>query len=210
MVNSNGDRFVDEGSDFRNFTYAKFGRAILYQPGGFAFQVWDRKTASFLRKEEYGDGIVEKIVADSVEELAKKLWVQGLQNPDRFIKTIKEYNEAVQHHRNENLGVVWNPAVKDGLSTQSSTYSLDLPKSNWALSIDESPYIAVKVTCGITFTFGGFAINPETAGVVDASGQVMPGLFCAGEMVGGLFYGATNEFTVYELISSFPRKLSWR
>lgn len=49
--------------------------------------------------------------------------------------------------------------------------------------------MAVKVTCGITFTFGGLAIDPDTARVVsEATGKTIEGLFCAGEMVGGLFY----------------------
>ena len=39
MINADGVRFVDEGLDLRNFTYAKFGRAILQQPQGIAFQV---------------------------------------------------------------------------------------------------------------------------------------------------------------------------
>lgn len=43
MLNSLGERFVDEGEDFRNYTYAKFGKRILEQPGGYAFQVWDSK-----------------------------------------------------------------------------------------------------------------------------------------------------------------------
>src|SRR6266567_3152743 len=38
MVNATGKRFVDEGADFRNYTYAKYGRVILEQPGQFAWQ----------------------------------------------------------------------------------------------------------------------------------------------------------------------------
>ena len=49
--------------------------------------------------------------------------------------------------------------------------------------------MAVKVGCGVTFTFGGLAVDPETAGVIsNLTGKVAPGVFCAGEMVGGLFY----------------------
>ena len=43
MINANGERFVDEGADFRNYTYAKYGRVILMQPGQFAWQVFDDK-----------------------------------------------------------------------------------------------------------------------------------------------------------------------
>jgi hypothetical protein len=63
-------RFFDEGSDIRNYTYAKFGRAILAQPKGTAFQIWDSKGIPWLREEEYRDEIVTRIYGSSLEELA--------------------------------------------------------------------------------------------------------------------------------------------
>jgi precorrin 3B synthase CobZ len=189
MINVHGDRFVDEGVDYRNYTYAIFGRAILAQPNSIAFQVWDAKTTPWLRSEEYRDGRVKKIYASTVAELAEKCSGEGLQNRDRFIETLEEYNNAVYAHRKENPGLKWDPAVKDGLSTQSSTAGLSLAKSNWALPIDQPPFMAVKVTGGVTFTFGGLAVNPETAAVVSSTGGEIPGIFCCGEMLGGLFYG---------------------
>ncbi|RDX50218.1 FAD/NAD(P)-binding domain-containing protein [Lentinus brumalis] len=189
MLNAEGERFVDEGEDFRNYTYAKFGRAIISQPGGFAFQVWDSTTIPWLRKEEYADDVVEKIWGDTVEDLASKLVEKGLQDKDAFVQTITEYNEAARAFQAEQPEAKWDPAVKDGVSTQSSHLHLALPKSNWALPVEKPPFLAVKVTCGITFTFGGLAIDPETAGVVsNATGKPIPGLFCTGELVGGLFY----------------------
>ncbi len=62
-----------------------------------------------------------------------------------------------------------------------------VPKSNWANTIDEPPFEAYAVTCGITFTFGGLKIDPS-ARVIDAEGAPIPGLFAAGELVGGIFY----------------------
>ncbi|KAG4427848.1 hypothetical protein IFR05_016666 [Cadophora sp. M221] len=189
MVNVNGDRFVDEGVDLRNYTYAKFGRAILEQPESTAFQVWDARTTPWLRPEEYREERVQLITASTIEDLAKACAEHGLQQPNNFLRTVKAYNQAVYAHRSENPGVEWNPAIRDGLSTQSSTQQLALPKSNWALPLDEAPFVAVKVTCGITFTFGGLKIDSKTAQVVSsATGQGIPGLYCAGEMVGGLFY----------------------
>ncbi|KAF2180261.1 fumarate reductase flavo protein subunit [Zopfia rhizophila CBS 207.26] len=190
MFNSNGERFVDEGVDLRNYTYAKFGKAILGQPDGVAFQVWDRKGIELLREEEYRDGIVKKIKADTIEELAEKCSQVGLQSTEKFVETIEKYNEAARHHRSENPDIQFDPAVKDGLSTQSSILRLPLPKSNWALPIDEPPLLAVKVACGITFTFGGLMVNPDTAAVISGmTDSEIPGLFCVGEMLGGLFYG---------------------
>ena len=188
-VNIRGDRFFDEGSDLRNYTYAKFGRAILQQPKGLAFQVWDKKGIPWLRSEEYRDEVVEKIRGETIEELAKNCAANGLGNTERFTATLKEYNDAVYQQRKEKSQLKWNPAVLDGLSTQTSSKHLEIPKSNWALPIDEGPFLAVKVGCGITFTFGGLAVDPVTTGVIsDQTGKPIPGVFCAGEMVGGLFY----------------------
>ncbi|KZP31490.1 FAD/NAD-P-binding domain-containing protein [Athelia psychrophila] len=185
MVNTRGERFVDEGEDFRNYTYAKFGHQILQQPGGCVFQIFDKKVLKWLREEEYADDVVAKVWADSVEELAEKLAEAGLQDQKRFIETLSTFNQATRKHQ-EQTQVQWNPAVKDGLSTGTL---LDLPKSNWALPVDEAPFMAVKVACGITFTFGGLGIDPGSASVLsDATGEPIEGLFCTGEMVGGLFF----------------------
>ena len=53
VVNAEGQRFLDEGADFRNYTYAKYGKAILEQPGGVAYQLFDATTRPLLRTEEY-------------------------------------------------------------------------------------------------------------------------------------------------------------
>ncbi|KAF8908953.1 FAD/NAD-P-binding domain-containing protein [Gymnopilus junonius] len=147
---------------------------------GYAFQIWDAKVLDHLRKEEYDDGVVKKAWAQSIEELADKLagaeW--GLTDKRQLVETIQVFNDAVKSSPRPE----WNPAIKDGRSTQSHEAKLTIPKSNWALTIEEAPFMAVKVACGITFTFGGLAIDPQTAGAI-------PGLFCTGEMVGGLFYG---------------------
>ncbi|KAL4807339.1 FAD binding domain-containing protein [Aspergillus unguis] len=189
MLNLEGDRFVDEGVDMRNYTYAIFGRAILNQPGHAAFQVWDATMTPWLRAEEYREEIVERITGDTLEELADRCAKRGLKNRDRFLATIREYNDAVDAYKAGNPDRQWDPAVKDGLSTQSSRKQLALPKSNWATPLTTGPYVAVKVTCGVTFTFGGLAVDPETAGVISsATHKPVPGLYCAGEMLGGLFY----------------------
>ncbi|POR32508.1 Uncharacterized protein TPAR_07284 [Tolypocladium paradoxum] len=191
MINTEGKRFVDEGVDLRNYTYAKFGRAILAQPEQTAFQIWDAKASPWLRPEEYREERVERIMANSLEELADKCQARGLRDRDAFVHTIREYNEAVYAHRRENASAAlkWDPAVKDGLSTQSSSKQLALPKSNWALALDQGPFLAVKVTCGITFTFGGLKVDPQKAQLIGATtGRPIPGVYCVGEMLGGLFY----------------------
>lgn len=188
-VNAQGKRFFDEGSDLRNYTYAKFGRAILEQDQGTAFQIWDQKGVQWLRSEEYREERVERIWGDTIEELAEKCASMGLQDPGAFVKTVNGYNKAAQAHRTAHPNLKFDPAILDGLSTQSSSHALEVPKSNWALPIIEGPFMAVKVACGITFTFGGLAVDPETAGVIsEDTRRVVPGVFCAGEMLGGLFW----------------------
>ena len=188
MLNAEGKRFVDEGIDLRNYTYAKFGRAILEQPKGVAFQVWDSDGQKWLRDEEYRDEIVPKITANSIEELAQKCSVEGLDDPGSFVRTIEQYNDAVAAYGKEHPDTKLNPAILDGLSTQSTEVSLDLAKSNWALPIVRPPFLAVKVTTGITFTFGGLAINPQNAAVLRNDNTEIDGLFANGEIVGSVFF----------------------
>ncbi len=173
MVNATGERFVDEGADFRNFTYAKYGHVVQQQPGMFAWQVFDQKVEHLLR-DEYRIKRVTKVVANSLEELAGKL--EGV-DPKRFLQTVAEYNKAVR------TDVAFSPVVKDGRATQG----LPIPKSNWANTIDTPPFQAYAVTCGVTFTFGGVKIDTQ-GNVQNVGGRNIPGLFAAGEMVGGLFY----------------------
>lgn len=186
MVNRDGERFVDEGRDMRNYTYAMIGRRILEQPGQIAFQVWDSRTTGWLREEEYRGEVTRRLVGETVEELAERCCEVGLAGKERFLKTIHEFNEAVPVPGQSGSGSGrWDPAVKDGLATSG----LAIPKSNWALPIDRPPFLAVKVSTGITFTFGGLAVNPETAGVLaEGTRKEIPGLYSAGEMLGGLFY----------------------
>jgi tricarballylate dehydrogenase len=173
MINADGRRFVDEGADFRNYTYAKYGGVILNQPQQFAWQVFDSKVQHLLR-DEYRIRQVTKATANTLEELVNKL---DDVNPDQALKTIKEYNAAVMKD------VPFNPNVKDGRGTAG----LEIPKSNWANTIEDPPFEAYAVTCGITFTFGGLKID-ETGAVIDTEEVPIPGLYAAGELVGGLFY----------------------
>ena len=173
MINAEGKRFVDEGADFRNYTYAKYGRRVLEQPGQFAWQVFDSKVSHLLR-DEYRIKQVTKVTANTLEELAKKM--DGV-DPEGFLAEIRAYNAAV------NRDVAFDPNVKDGRGTTG----LAVNKTNWANTIEDGPFEAYGVTCGITFTFGGLRINTD-AQVMDTDQRVIPGLYAAGEIVGGVFY----------------------
>ena len=172
IVNLRGERFVDEGADFRNYTYVKYGRAVIGQPRRTAFQVFDQKVVELLR-EEYRIREVTKAEANTFEELARKLEI----DVPGFVKTVTEFNAAVMKD------VPFNPAVKDGRGTRG----LALNKSNWAQALDTPPYVGYAVTTGITFTFGGLKID-DAGRVIDCEQRAIPGLYAAGELVGGLFY----------------------
>ena len=174
VVNAAGERFVDEGADFRNYTYAAYGRRILEQPGQVAWQVFDSQVTHLLR-DEYRIRQVTRAKADALEDLAARM--EGIDGA-RFLETVRAYNDAVMTE------VPFDPTVKDGRGTRG----IAPKKSNWANRIETPPFEAYAVTCGITFTFGGLAIDPE-ARVQAVSGAPIPGLFAAGELVGGLFYG---------------------
>ncbi|AKG74874.1 FAD-dependent tricarballylate dehydrogenase TcuA [Salinicoccus halodurans] len=171
IVNTEGKRFVDEGADFRNYTYAKYGKETLKQPDHKAFQLYDSRVRPMLRVEyDLEEATVFK--ADALEELAVKMGVPK----EVFLKTISQYNDAVQDGE-------YNPSIKDGKSTQG----ISPEKTNWALKFDKAPFYAYPVTCGITFTFGAVKVN-DKAEVLDDSEQPVKGLYAAGEMVGELFY----------------------
>ena len=172
-INAEGKRFVDEGADFRNYTYAKYGRVILGQPKQFAWQVFDGKVKQQLR-DEYRIRQVTKISGDTLEAL-----VSRMEDTDQkaALETLKKYNAAVR------TDIPFDPNVKDGRCTEG----LDVNKSNWANTLDTPPFEAFAVTCGITFTFGGLRINTD-AQVISSDGEAIPGLFAAGELVGGIFW----------------------
>ena len=173
MVNAQGERFVDEGYDFRNYTYARYGHVIKDQPDMMAWQIFDKKVLHLLR-DEYRIRRVTKVSADTLEELIPKL--EGV-DAKRCLAELEAYNAAVMTE------VPFNPAVKDGRGTRG----LKVAKSNWANVLDTPPYEAYQITCGLTFTFGGLKISTGCE-VEHTDGHAIPGLFAAGELVGGLFY----------------------
>ena len=173
MVNAAGERFVDEGADFRNYTYARYGREILEQPGQLAWQIFDAKVSHLLR-DEYRIRQVTRATADSLEALTGKL--PGV-DAAGLLRTVARYNASVD------TATPFDPTAKDGRGTRG----LAVPKSNWANVLDTPPFEAYGVTCGITFTFGGLHVD-ASARVISEAGAAMPGLYAAGELVGGLFY----------------------
>ena len=171
MVDLEGRRFVDEGETWRGLTYAKTGRAILSQPRGLAFQVFDaeQRRRGVVRGYEDATGFS----SGTLEGLADKL---GIRDVRSFVGTVSEFNSAVQEGE-------FDPFRLDGKATSG----ISPPKSNWALPLASPPFEGFPVVCGMTFTYGGLQITPSGQ-VVHESDRVVPGLYAAGEMVGGLWH----------------------
>ncbi|PYI27888.1 FAD/NAD(P)-binding domain-containing protein [Aspergillus indologenus CBS 114.80] len=172
LVNTEGRRFLDEGEDHFSLTYAKTGAAIVRQPQATAFQVFDQKTLHLL-EPRYATS--KPIHADTLDELAQKMGVDAA----NFAETIRQYNAATPPDAVEKF----NAFALDHVSTGTA---LAIPKSNWALPIDQGPFVAYGVTCGITFTYGGLRTD-DAAHVLNEEGLVMPGLWAVGEIAGGFF-----------------------
>ncbi|MFC0220273.1 FAD-dependent tricarballylate dehydrogenase TcuA [Pseudochelatococcus lubricantis] len=171
MLNRRGRRFVDEGENLKGYTYAKYGRAVLGQPGALAWQIFDSKVVEYL-EPRYSTS--KPITANTIEELIEKL---DIDDRKQAVETIRAYNEVA--HGPEGF----DPQRLDGLATEG----LNPEKTNWALKLDTPPYYAYSATGGITFTFGGIKINTESE-VIGTDWRPLPGLYACGEMVGGLFY----------------------
>ncbi len=172
IVNAQGERFLDEGEDFRDHTYVKFGKAIIEQADGAAFCIFDQQ---MVQREEFARAwrpVGAPVEAPAIPALAEALSIP----PENLERTVEAYNSAVQPGD-------FDLDRLDG----KATVGLEPPKSNWAMKLQEPPFVAVPVTGGITFTFGGLKVD-TSARVLDVGGQVIDGLYTAGEPMGEIFY----------------------
>ena len=163
LINRDGVRFVDEGENILEKTYVKFGKTIaLTQPGGFAFVVYDAQCRDKV-DPVYAGPDSAPVEAPTLAALAAKIDVPEA----ALLRTVASFNAG----------------VRDGKNLDAKP-----PKSNFARRVDTSPFFAHKVTGGFTFTFGGVRARP-TGEVLDAKGEWITGLFAAGEITTGIFYG---------------------
>ena len=179
LVNEDGVRFIDEAGDTPDNTFEHVAFEIWHRQGQRAFLVGDRK---LLERPDLDRSMLTDrgpIQADTVGLLARRIYVE----PEVLERTVAEYNAAV------------GPGDFDATRLDGKgTVGLTPPKSNWALEIDEPPFVAWPVSCAITFTFGGIRAD-STGAVLTEDGEPIPGLYAAGEIV-GLYYhrypGATS------------------
>ena len=158
-VNAEGVRFVDETGRRDEISHA-----ILEQPNKVAYAIFDHRTIEQkkvrddLMKIALGHGYAFE--ADTLEDLAKKADIKA----DAFVETVKTYNEAARKEDGKGLPV---------------------PKILMGLTVEKAPFYAVPITTTIHHTMGGLKINEKTQ-VLDADGKVIPGLYAAGEITGGI------------------------
>ena len=139
-------------------------KAIMEQEGGFAYLIFDQQVRDKLSAIEtyVSAGLVEE--ADNLSDLASKIGVDS----ETLIKTVADWNDTI------------NNSKKDAFNR---TTGMDQP-------ISVAPYYAIKVAPAIHHTMGGVQIDTQ-AQVLSKTGAVIPGLFAAGEVTGGV-HGANR------------------
>jgi fumarate reductase flavoprotein subunit len=158
-------------------------QAELMQPDGYCFIIFDQNLVDHLALSQK---FIERgftIQGDTYEELAKNMGLtdDAVQN---FVNTMNTWNESVKNGIDEEFGR--NNGMDDDLSV--------------------APFYAIKIAPGIHHTMGGIKINTD-AEVIDTAGNVIPGLFAAGETTGGIHGGnrvggnAVCDFIVFGRIA---------
>ncbi len=172
MVNVNGQRFYDECCP--KGYYGLVTDAGIDQPGKVYWTVYDDK----IRKDTGVNEMVKhkEFKADTLEDLAKAAGI----NPKGFLATVEKYNGDID---------------SEGYDTVFGRKHLSFIHGD-PLKIEKPPFYAIKGETSITSFKGGLKINTRTQ-VVNVFGEVIPGLYAAGEVTGGLFgegiyLGGTN------------------
>ncbi len=168
VVNQAGQRFYDEGEDFWPKRYAIWGRLVAQQLGQIAYSIIDNKV-----KDRFMPSVFPAIEASSVKDMASQLAIDAA----RLSATIDRFNQAVQPGQ-------YDSTILDG----SHTKGLSPDKTNWALTIDDPPFLAYPLRPGITFTYLGVKIN-ERAQVLNQNDTPFENLTAAGEIMAGNILG---------------------
>lgn len=180
LVNRKGERFVNEAPSTVDATYESITRRILDEPEGIAYAIFDSRiedVPSWKRTVRSDQG---PITAPTLAALAEKLDVPA----DVLEKTVAAYNAACPTEG------TFKPLETDGLATKAGYAP---KKSNWSRPISEGPFMAYPMICGNCFTFGGIKVDAKSR-VINTDGEVIPGLYAAGEMT-GLYYGTYTGAT---------------
>ena len=181
LINETGRRFTDEAPALVDSTYEAVTRIIMQQKNGIGFAVFDNKLDDIDNWNATVRTRVAPYQANTLEELASLIKIPS----EEFLRTVNDFNKACPENKGD-----FDPLRPDGLKT----HGLTLQKSNWSRPLTEAPFRAWPIICSNCFTFGGIKID-ERARVINTEGDVIPGLYAAGE-VAGIYYrtytGATS------------------
>lgn len=153
--------------------------AEIAQTGSYSWLVVDQ---AMVDASSVIQGYIKKgytVTGATYEELGKAMGVDA----DAFAETMEKWNGYVEAKNDPDFG-----------------------RTSFANPLNTAPYYAVKVTAGVHHTMGGLKINANTE-VLNEKGEVIPGLFAAGEVTGGV-HGANRlggnavaDFTVFGRIA---------
>ena len=153
--------------------------AEIAQTGSYSWLVVDQAMAD---ASSVIQGYIKKgytVTGATYEELGKAMGVDAA----AFAETMEKWNGYVEAKNDPDFG-----------------------RTSFANPLNTAPYYAVKVTAGVHHTMGGLKINANTE-VLNENGEVIPGLFAAGEVTGGV-HGANRlggnavaDFTVFGRIA---------
>ena len=176
VVNQEGNRFCNETES----NPAVREVALEEQPGAVQYDIFTDKIIEDLRTatgayfydayfaEEGQPGAHVKVTAGSIEELAQKIGVPA----ENLAATVEAYNAAVEAGGTDEFGRLY-----DGTKT---AYNIAVNK------IEGDTYYAVPLHALCVMTLGGITAN-ENMQVLDENGTPIPGLYAAGEVVGGIW-----------------------
>ena len=162
-----GDGAILVNQDGKRFTDElltrdKVSAAELAQPGSYAYIIFDQKLREGLKATEKYISTGITVQGDTIEDLAAQIDV----DPAVLAETLANWNKCVADQNDPEFGRT--TGMENDLST--------------------APYYAIKIAPGIHHTMGGVHIDTG-AHVVDLNGNVIPGLFAAGEVCGGVHGG---------------------
>ena len=184
-LRSNGAILVNkEGKRFTNdlSTRDAVSAAELEQTDCCAYIVYDSTYADEALYQKYvTNGLPVK--GDTLEDLAKEMGFDETATKN-FVETVKKWNDTCKNNKEDEFG-----------------------RNNGLIPMENGPYYAILIAPGIHHTMGGIKIN-TSAQVINKSGEVIPGLFAAGEVTGGVHGGnriggnAVADIVVYGRIAA--------
>lgn len=183
-VNRHGERWANEATADLNAYTMRYKEIIQQDPTGLHFTIYDEGGK---QANPYPTKPREKIYsADTIEELEKILGI----TPGGLKKTIDEYNSDIEKYGyDRKFGrKLWGMALPG-----EPPHKLDKP-----------PYYGVKCKVCLTSMKGGLKINPKNQ-VLNQFGDVIPGLYAAGEIAGGLMGIPSHYYTGTMTVQCFTQ-----